>query len=101
MTTWHLSRAAIGGYLTVQITSAVRTGDHGVFQRLIAEVNLQGHRIVELRCDCAPEIVSSQMQAIFDEHGIVFNRSPPYTPQSNGKAERPIDVWQICVNKAY
>lgn len=50
--------------------------------------NLIGHRVTTLRSDGGGEFMSKILQDYMQEHGIIHQRSCPYTPEQNGVAER-------------
>ena len=61
------------------------------FLHFSANVKTQfGTQIMSLQCDNGGEYNNSQFLINFDEHGINFRFSCPYTSQQNGKAERMI-----------
>jgi transposase InsO family protein len=54
-----------------------------------AEVENQLERKVKrLRFDRGGEYFSSEFSEFCVEHGIIYERTPPYSPQSNGIIER-------------
>jgi transposase InsO family protein len=54
-----------------------------------AEVENQLERkIKRLRDDCGGEYTSNDFSQFCAEHGIIHDMTPPYSPQSNGVAER-------------
>ena len=54
-----------------------------------AEVENQLERkIKRVRSDCGGEYFSNLFTLFCEEHGIIHKRTPPYSPQSNGVAER-------------
>jgi transposase InsO family protein len=50
--------------------------------------NLTGHRIKKFRSDGGGEYCSRQFDALLKQQGIARQRTPPYTPEHNGVAER-------------
>jgi transposase InsO family protein len=60
-----------------------------IFRRWRAQVeNEFGHAIIYFRSDNGGEYMSRALQQQFDESGIIHEKSAPYTPEQNGKAER-------------
>ncbi|KFD65016.1 LOW QUALITY PROTEIN: hypothetical protein M514_22733 [Trichuris suis] len=56
---------------------------------VITEVKRETGRAVKcLRSDCGTEFVNKTVGDFLVENGILHERSPPYTPESNGMAER-------------
>jgi transposase InsO family protein len=51
--------------------------------------NMTGKHITILRSDGGGEYFTNSIKAYCDEHGITHQSSTPYTPQHNGRAERP------------
>ena len=45
-------------------------------------------KIKRVWSDCGAEYFSSEFDLFCAEHGIIHERTPPYSPQSNGVAER-------------
>src|SRR6266511_1014838 len=45
-------------------------------------------KIKRLRSDCGGEYFSKIFDVLCEEHGIIHKRTSPYSPQSNGIAER-------------
>ena len=59
------------------------------FKRYKAEVeNQKGRKIKCLRSDRGGEYFSHEFDIFCEEHGVVHQRTAPYTPQQNGLAER-------------
>src|SRR3954467_11397913 len=64
-----------------------------------AEVENQlDRKIKRLRSDRGGEYFSSEFDAFCAEHGIIHERTPPYSPQSNGVAERKNRTLTDLVN---
>jgi transposase InsO family protein len=64
-----------------------------------AEVENQLERkIKHLRSDRGGEYFSNSFDIFCEEHGIVHERTPPYSPQSNGIAERKHRMLTDLVN---
>jgi transposase InsO family protein len=64
-----------------------------------AEVENQLKRKVKrLRFDRGGEYFSSEFSEFCVEHGIIHERTPPYSPQSNGIAERKNSTLTKLVN---
>jgi transposase InsO family protein len=45
-------------------------------------------KINHLHDDRGGEYISNEFSQFCDEHGIIYEVTPPYSPQSNGAAER-------------
>ena len=59
------------------------------FKRYKAEVeNQKGRKIKVLRSDRGGEYFSNEFSLFCEEHGIIHQKTAPYTPQQNGLAER-------------
>ena len=64
-----------------------------------AEVENQLERkIKRLRSDRGGEYFSNVFDEFCEEHGIIHERTPPYSPQSNGVAERKNRTLTDLVN---
>ena len=64
-----------------------------------AEVENQlDRKIKRLRSDRGGEYFSNEFDAFCVEHGIIHERTPPYSPQSNGVAERKNRTLTDLVN---
>ena len=64
-----------------------------------AEVENQlDQKIKRLRSDRGGEYFSNEFDAFCAEHGIIHERTPPYSPQSNGVAERKNRTLTDLVN---
>ena len=64
-----------------------------------AEVENQlDRKIKRLRSDRGGEYFSNEFDAFCAEHGIIHERTPPYSPQSNGVAERKNRTLTDLVN---
>lgn len=50
---------------------------------------LTGKKLVTLRTDGAKEFTMGGCKKFLDENGSMLDEVPPYSPQSNGRAERP------------
>ena len=69
----------------------LRTKDETImrFKEFCAEIKAQhGYNVKKLRADGAGEYTSGAMKAYLRQHGMIFELSPPHTPQLNGKSER-------------
>uniref|UniRef100_A0A5S6QMK3 Integrase catalytic domain-containing protein n=1 Tax=Trichuris muris TaxID=70415 RepID=A0A5S6QMK3_TRIMR len=56
---------------------------------VLAEVrNETGHSVKRVRSDCGTEFINKSVSDFLVENGIIHEKSPPYTPQCNGMAER-------------
>jgi transposase InsO family protein len=64
-----------------------------------AEVeNLFDRKIKRLRSDRGGEYFSNELDSFCVEHGIIHERTPPYSPKSNGVAERKNRTLTDLVN---
>jgi len=64
-----------------------------------AEIENQLERkIKHLRSDRGGEYFSNEFNLFCEEHGIVHERTPPYSPESNGVAERKNRTLTEMVN---
>lgn len=50
--------------------------------------NMTQKSVQRFRSDNAPELLSKDFKSYLSEKGIVMELSPPYSPESNGRAER-------------
>ena len=55
-------------------------------------------KIKRVRSDRGGEYFSSEFDSFCAEHGIIHERTPPYSPQSNGVAERKNRTLTDLVN---
>ena len=60
--------------------------------------NQLDQKINRLSSDRGGEYFSNEFDAFCAEHGIIHERTPPYSPQSNGKAERKNRTLTDLVN---
>ena len=60
--------------------------------------NQLDRKIKRLRSDRGGEYFSNVFDAFCAEHGIIHERTPPYSPQSNGVAERKNRTLTDMVN---
>ena len=60
--------------------------------------NQPDRKIKRLRSDCGGEYFSNDFNLFYEEHGIIHERTPPYSPQSNGVAERKNRTLTDLVN---
>jgi transposase InsO family protein len=71
------------------VSLKVKRRSFALFYDLQAEVENQLERkIKRLRSDGGGEYFSGDFFDFCVEHGIIHERTPPYSPQSNGVAER-------------
>jgi transposase InsO family protein len=69
------------------------------FKAYKAEIENQLERkIKRLRSDRGGEYFSSEFTEFYVEHDIIHERTPPYSPQSNGIAERKNRTLTELVN---
>jgi hypothetical protein len=68
------------------------------FQVYKAEVENQLERKITRRLDRGGEYFSNAFTSFYEEHGIIHDRTPPYSPQSNGLAERKNHTLTDLVN---
>jgi transposase InsO family protein len=79
----------------------LRTKDEALdyFKIYKAEVENQLERkIKHLRSDCGGEYFPKIFDEFYEEHDIIHERTPPYSPQSNGVAERKNRTLSDLVN---
>jgi transposase InsO family protein len=55
-------------------------------------------KIKRVRSDQGGEYFSNEFNLFYAEHGIIHERTPPYSPQSNGVAERKNHALTDMVN---
>jgi hypothetical protein len=60
--------------------------------------NQPDRKIKRLRSDRGGEYFSNEFDSFCAEHGIIHERTPPYSPQSNGMAERKNHTLNDLVN---
>jgi transposase InsO family protein len=69
------------------------------FKTYKAEVENQlEKKIKHFRSDRVGEYFSNEFDLFCAEHGIIHERTPPYSPQSNGVAERKNHILTDLVN---
>nr|AAL77122.1 Putative polyprotein [Oryza sativa]AAP52406.1 retrotransposon protein, putative, Ty1-copia subclass [Oryza sativa Japonica Group] len=61
--------------------------------------NQLDRKIKRLRSNCGGEFFSNKFDLFCEEHGIIHERTPPYSPESNGIAE--INEADKCVYYRY
>ena len=73
---------------------------HFIFFKIYkAEVENQLERkIKRVRSDRGGEYLSNEFNLFCEEHGIIHERTPPYSPESNGVAERKNRTLTEMVN---
>jgi len=60
-----------------------------IVKYFVAEMELQNHKIsAAVRTDNGREYVTKDLKGFFTSKGIIHEFSPPYSPESNGVAER-------------
>nr|CAH65753.1 OSIGBa0123D13.2 [Oryza sativa] len=60
--------------------------------------NQLDRKIKRLRSDRGGEFFSNEFDLFYEEHGIIHERTPPYSPESNGIAERKNRTLTDLVN---
>ncbi len=55
-------------------------------------------KIKHFRSDCGGEYFSNEFNLFCAGHGIIHEKTPPYSPQSNGVAERKNHTLTELVN---
>ena len=60
--------------------------------------NQLDRKIKCLRSDCGDEYFLKNFDEFCEEHGIIHERTPPYSPESNGVAERKNRTLTNLVN---
>ena len=79
----------------------LKTNDDALdyFKTYKAEVENQLHRKIKgIRFDRGGEYFSNDFSQFCAEYGIIHGRTPPYSPQSNGVAERKNRTLTDLVN---
>jgi transposase InsO family protein len=79
----------------------LRTKDEALdyFKIYKAKVENQLERMIKrLRSDHGGEYFPKIFDEFYEEHSIIHERTPPYSPQSNGVAERKIPTLSDLVN---
>jgi len=60
-----------------------------IVKDFVAEMELQNHMTpAAFRTDNGGEYVTKDLKGFFASKGIIYEFSPPYSPKSNGVAER-------------
>ncbi|GKA90633.1 zinc finger, CCHC-type containing protein [Tanacetum coccineum] len=78
------------------VKSKDQSSKHRIYK---AEVeNQRGKKIQILRSDRGGEYFSSEFSSYCESHGLIHQRTTPYTPQQNGVAERKNRVLQDMIN---
>ncbi len=72
----------------VRVLQAKSDVSHAVQEVLALLENLTGHKVKSVRTDCGTEYVNAGLRSYFESKGIIHQKSAPYTPQQNGRAER-------------
>lgn len=60
------------------------------------ELQVQGHKLTNIRLDRAGENFAKKVKQFCSHHGMGFEPSPSYAPQSNGSAERLVQEHWTC-----
>nr|ABA92101.2 retrotransposon protein, putative, Ty1-copia subclass [Oryza sativa Japonica Group] len=94
---WVDTGANVARGSTVLMGNGSHASVHGV--GTIAEVENQlDRKIKRLRSDRGGEFFSNEFDLFCEEHGIIHERTPPYSPESNGIAERKNRTLTDLVN---
>ena len=79
----------------------LKTKDEALHYFKIYKVDVENQlerKIKHLRSDRGGEYFSNEFNLFYEEHGIVHERTPPYSPKSNGVAERKNRTLTEMVN---
>ena len=81
------------------VSSEIKDEALTFFKNYKAEAENQlDRKIKRLRFDRGGEYFSNEFDLFCAEHGIIHERTPPYSPQSNGVAERKNRILTDMVN---
>lgn len=76
------------GAIWVSTMKAKSGATEGTKQMVLHAQKLTGRKVITIRPDGAKELTEGQTKKFLDENGTLIDPIPPYSPQSNGRAER-------------